>query len=78
MHNRALLLQQPRRNSYCICLHPTCPGVIAMSPPTAAAGNIHNSTCCEWDHSREDTTRAVDDGGEMVRPRVCVWRSMRG
>ncbi len=62
MHNRALLLHQPRRNSYGNRVHLTCPGVFAMSLPTAAARNIHNSTCCEWDHSREDTTRAVDDG----------------
>jgi hypothetical protein len=50
MHNRALLLQQPRRNSYGIRVHLTCPGVFARSPPTAAVGNIRNSTCCEWDH----------------------------
>ncbi len=33
VHNRALLLQQPRRNSYGNRVHPTCPGVFAMSPP---------------------------------------------
>ncbi len=44
---RAPLLQQPRRNSDCVCLHPTCPGVFAMSPPAKAKGNIHDSTGCE-------------------------------
>ena len=52
MHNRALLLQQPRRNSYGIRVQLTYPDMFAMSPPTAATGNIHNSTCCEWDLKR--------------------------
>jgi hypothetical protein len=78
MHNRALLLQQPRRNSYGIRVHLTYPDMFAMSPLTAATRNIHNSTCCEWvGTSKEDSTRTVDDGGEMVQPRVVLAAGSR-
>ena len=63
MHNRALLLQQPRRNSYGIRVHLTCPGVFARVTAHSSRRKYTQQYVLRVGPSEEDSTRTVDDGG---------------